>query len=298
MPELPEVETIRRDLIDYVKGKKIKSVTILNKKTVRNKAVFFVNYLRNRKIIEINRRGKLLIITLEKKKKEKENKFLLIHLKMTGQLIFVQGKKSIAGGHSLSKESFSKAVGGALPNKHTRVIFTFVGNSFLYFNDLRLFGYLEIVSSEKVEQIKVNNYGPEPLSSDLTVSYLKTLLKNRTSCIKALMLNQKIIAGLGNIYVDEALFLAGIKPQRPGKSLKTKEIERLIISINSVITKAIDNRGTTFNNYVDSHGEKGNFTKLLQVYGRQGEICFRCGKIIEKCRLAGRGTHYCPNCQK
>ncbi|MDD2354089.1 MAG: bifunctional DNA-formamidopyrimidine glycosylase/DNA-(apurinic or apyrimidinic site) lyase [Patescibacteria group bacterium] len=298
MPELPEVETIRRDLVDFIKGKKIKSVIINNKKTVRNKAAFFVSYLTNRKILDIDRRGKLLIIALEKKDDEKEGQFLLVHLKMTGQLIFVQGRKSVAGGHSLSEGSFLKAIGGALPNKHTRVIFVFAANAFLYFNDLRLFGYLEIVSRKRMEEIKAKNYGPEPLSPDLTISYLKTLLKNRTSSIKAILLNQKLVAGLGNIYVDESLFLAGIKPQRVGKSLKTKEIEKLIKSINKVIAKAIDNRGTTFNNYVDSQGKKGNFTRLLKVYGRQGAICLRCGKVIEKCRLAGRGTHYCPNCQK
>ena len=298
MPELPEVETIRRDLLQHIKGERIESAKLITNKTVRNQAVFFVNYLKNRKIEDISRRGKLLIFELEYKRGEKENKFMFIHLKMTGQLIFVKGDKSLAGGHSLSDKSFEKAVGGSLPNKHTRVIFYFSNNSILFFNDLRRFGYVEIIDKEKLDKILLENYGPEPLTLDLTVDYLQSILKNRTANIKAILLNQKLIAGLGNIYVDEALFLAKIKPQRLGKSIRKDEIKRLCKSIDDVIEKAIYNRGTTFNNYVDSQGKKGNFVNFLKVYGRGKQTCYQCGRLIRKVKLAGRGTHYCPNCQK
>lgn len=298
MPELPEVETIRRDLVQHIKGESIKNAKLITSKTVRNQAVFFVNYLKNRKVKDITRRGKLLVFELEHKRGEKENKFMLIHLKMTGQLIFVKGKNSLAGGHSLSDKSFEKAIGGALPNKHTRVIFYFSSSSILFFNDLRRFGYVEIVDKKKLDKILLENYGPEPLTLGLTVDYLQNIFKNRTANIKSILLNQKLIAGLGNIYVDEALFLAKIKPERLGKSLGKDEIKRLHHAINNVIEKAIYNRGTTFNNYVDSQGKKGGFVSFLQVYGRGNKACYRCGELIKKVKLAGRGTHYCPNCQK
>lgn len=293
MPELPEVETIRIDLEKFLPGKEISSLEILSPKTVKNNTAFFKKKLLGHKFSKISRRGKLLFFQMTN-----SNDFLLIHLKMTGQLIYLNKKNRISGGHSLSEESFETAVGGALPNKYTRLYFVFKDGGQLFFNDLRKFGYLRIVNQEELEKIITENYGPEPLDRKLNASYLAHIFAKRLRPIKSLLLDQKLIAGLGNIYVDESLFLAGIRPNRLGKSISKKEIEKLVLSIKRVIRLALKNRGTTFNNYLDSQGKKGNFSRLLNVYGRGGEKCYHCGQKIKKMKLGGRGTHYCLNCQK
>jgi len=319
MPELPEVETIRRDLAASLIGRKLAKVELLNLKTAKNDAAFFVNALSGRSFENIERYGKLLAFRLNESKASSLNKsktsqsqntlvstdYLLVHLKMTGQLILEGGGKQLAGGHSLSEKSFSAAVGGALPNKHTRAIFIFQKDAGtktapcrLFFNDLRKFGYLKIVSEAELKKIVAASYGPEPLAPEFTVLYLTDLLRSRKTNIKALLLNQKLIAGLGNIYVDEALFLAGVRPDKIASSLKLEEIKKLQTAIKRVITQAIAARGTTFSNYVDSSGRKGNFSRLLKVYGRASEPCVQCGKLLVKKKLAGRGTHFCPICQK
>lgn len=293
MPELPEVETIRLDLEKTLVAKKIVSLQILSANTVKHTKSFFNKKLLGFNFSEISRRGKLLIFKISG-----ADNFLLVHLKMTGQLIYLEGKNKIAGGHSLKEGSFLEAVGGDLPNKHTRVVFNFEDNSQLFFNDLRKFGYLKIIDGGELVKILAENYGPEPLKKELDEKYLKQIFKNRLRPIKNLLLDQKIIAGLGNIYVDEALFLAGILPTRSAKSLKSLEVTNLVKAIKNVIALALKKRGTTFSDYLDSKGRKGNFSKFLKVYGRQDECCFNCGKEIIKIKLGGRGTHYCAKCQK
>jgi formamidopyrimidine-DNA glycosylase len=298
MPELPEVETIRRDLAESIVGSEIVAVKILFLKTAKNDAAFFVKALINHKIEDIGRTGKLLSLKIKQKKGETENLYLLVHLKMTGQLILTSKSKKIVGGHSLNEHSFESSVGGELPNRHTRAIIEFKNGDKLFFNDLRKFGYLKIVDELEFKKIIVAGYGPEPLSPNLSVKYLTAKLKNKKKNIKAFLLDQKMIAGLGNIYVDESLFLAKIKPMRLAGSLKLIEIKSLYLAINKIIKKAIANRGTTFNNYVDSSGRKGNFSRLLSVYGRGKLPCLKCKKALVKTKLAGRGTHYCDYCQK
>lgn len=293
MPELPEVETLRRDLEKVLLHKKISSLEVLTVKTARNGAAFFKKNLVSQKIKSIARKGKLMVFEISS-----PNTFLLAHLKMTGQFIYLEKDKQIVGGHSLKEGNFFESIGGSLPNKHTRVIFNFADQSVLFFNDLRKFGYLKIVNRKELDLILLNNYGPEPLTPELSSDYLSKTLKNRTRTIKAILLDQKIIAGLGNIYVDEALFLSGIRPERKSSSLKLKEIEVLIKNINKVITQSLKHRGTTFKDFRDAKGNKGNFSKLLKVYGRGGKKCYRCGNEIVKIKVAGRGTHYCPVCQK
>jgi formamidopyrimidine-DNA glycosylase len=291
MPELPEVETIRRDLSTLL-GNKIVALKIFSPKTASHSAAFFVKTLVGQKLVKIERRGKLLILSLA------NGFFLLIHLKMTGQLIFQSAKIKIVGGHSLGEGLYDKSVGGKLPNKHTRAVFYFSNGGELFFNDLRKFGYLKLVKKPELEEILKNNYGPEPLTPEFSAGRLREIIKIRKTNIKAVLLNQKLIAGLGNIYVDEVLFAAKISPKRIASKLKFAEISLLVKEINRLIKKAIEYRGTTFNNYVDSRGRKGNFSKLLKVYGRGGEKCLICGRAILKVKLAGRGTHYCSNCQK
>ena len=294
MPEMPEVETIAADLSDKLSGQKIISVDLISPKSAKNAPAFFKKKLIGASLKKISRRGKLLIFELS------EN-YLLIHLKMTGQLIYVDQKTSIAGGHSLNdrkNSSFAESVGGKLPNKYTRVVISFKNGAQLFFNDLRRFGYLKIVTPGELALILKNSYGPEPLTPEFTFKYLEKLLAKRKTKIKALLLDQKLVAGLGNIYVDEALFASGIRPDRLALSLKSAEIKKLFLAINFLIKKAIKHRGTTFSNYVDSKGQKGNFSKFLKVYGRKDEKCVSCGGPIRKIKLAGRGTHYCPHCQK
>jgi formamidopyrimidine-DNA glycosylase len=286
MPELPEVQTIIDDLNKIILNKKIKKVDILLSKIVKGTNKNFINTLKNNGFQSISRRGKFIIISL------KSNKFLIIHLRMTGQIIYVQDNNLVAGGHSDRNNNYS------FPNKQTHLIITFNDNSQLFYNDQRQFGFLEIVSQKEVDILK-NRLGVEPLSAKFTLGNFKSLLKGKKRNIKAFLLDQSCIAGLGNIYVDESLFLAHILPSRLMNSLKEKEIKDLHQSIKKVLRQAIKHRGTTFNNYKDAHGRKGSFINKLKVYGQENKKCVRCKKgIIKKTRLAGRGTRYCSNCQK
>jgi formamidopyrimidine-DNA glycosylase len=293
MPELPEVETVRQDLAKHLIGARFSQIKIIDFKNVAPQATFLAKFLKGKEILDIKRKGKLLIVDLKDGKRH-----LLFHLKMTGQLVLKGEKESLAGGHSLSEESFSEAVGGVLPNKFTRAIFEFRNGDILFFNDMRKFGYIKLVDEKDLALILQNNYGPEPLDRGFNFEYLKSVLKNRKAPVKAVILNQKLIAGLGNIYADESLFLAGIRPWRLASSLTTEEIRILVKVTKEVIKKAILARGTTFKDFVDGKGNKGGFVKQLKVYGRQGQKCRVCLDIILKKKIAGRGTHYCPSCQK
>ena len=293
MPELPEVETVRRDLLANLLDKKITGVTVLNDKTVSGSIKNFLKILSGSFFVDILRRGKLLIFKLKQK-----DSYLLVHLKMTGQLIYLSDNSMIAGGHSLRAQSFEKSVGGKLPNKHTRVIINFKDKSRLFFNDLRKFGYMRVVNKEELETFIAKNYGPEPLSADFTLVGFNAQLKRRRRSIKAVLLDQKVVAGLGNIYVDEVLFAAGVRPMRLAAELTKPEITKIYQAILKILPQAIKYRGTTFSNYVDSQGKKGNFSTKLQVYGRGKEKCYRCGRELIKTKIAGRGTHYCSYCQK
>lgn len=309
MPELPEVETIRRDLAVAILNRHIASVDILSPKTASHSAAFFKKVLVGRKIIKVGRRGKLLIFKLSlvasmRKKGKTVGKridYLLIHLKMTGQLIYSDKKNKIAGGHSLMAGGHSLNVSNELvelPNKHTRAILTMDNGGRLFFNDLRKFGYLKLVSGSELEKLLENNYGPEPLTPAFTFPAFQKSLSRTNVKIKAALLNQKLIAGLGNIYADEVLWAARISPERPTKKVTLAELKKLFAAINKIISLAIKQRGTTFSDYVDSRGRRGNFSKFLKVYGRGGEKCPNCHNPLKKQKIAGRGTHYCPKCQK
>lgn len=289
MPELPEVETIRRDLEKKIAKNKIKGIEILAAKSVHNKSSEFLKVLVDNNFSHIERRGKLLMFALDKAGKYG---YMLVHLRMTGQLIYRHKKQLLAGGHSQT------AMDTAVPNKFTRVVFTFSDGGQLFFNDLRRFGYLKLVSVEEKEKIVKNNFGIEPLTPDYTLESFSNLFKKRQTNLKALLLNQKLISGIGNIYADEACFDAHILPFRKVFTLTKEEIKKLFHTIEHVLKLSIKNRGTTFNNYVDSDGQTGSHINFLNVYGRDGEKCKRCKNIILKKKHAGRGTHYCPKCQK
>lgn len=284
MPELPEVETIKNDLRKKILNVKIIKVDIRLNKIVKNSTLFFVKTIENNSITKIERRGKLIIFYLN------NNLFLLVHLKMTGQLIYI-GKDFIVGGHSQTGTINN------LPNKYSHVIFIFKDNSKLIYNDVRQFGYLEIVNKEELEK-RLLGFGVEPLSRDFTFKKIKKILYNKKTNIKAFLLNQKYIAGIGNIYADEILFAAGVSPKRKTSSLKEKEIQKIFNATKEILKKAIKYRGTTFNDYRDAEGKKGKFFKMLKVYGRENEKCLDCQEVIKKIKVAGRGTRICEKCQK
>jgi len=296
MPELPEVETVRRDLSKYLVGARFTTIKFIDFNNVAPAAAFLARFLKGAEIIALRRRGKLLIFDLEKT--GKTEKHLLFHLKMTGQLIFTRGKKLKAGGHSLAGKNLADNIGGELPNKYTRAYFNFDSGGSLYFNDLRKFGYIRLVNNSELAEILFNNYGPEPMDKEFTVDWLSRLFAKRTAPIKAVILNQKLIAGLGNIYADESLFAAKINPRRSANTLKPAEVKELHKAIITIIDQAIKARGTTFRNYVDANGREGSFINFLQVYQRDKLPCYRCGRIIQKIKVGGRGTHYCKYCQK
>ncbi len=286
MPELPEVETIRRGLLAKILHKNIASVEVRKKSLVKSQLNFFKKNLQHNKFIDIKRIGKLLIWQLSK-----GEHYLLVHLKMTGQLIYVVGDKIIAGGHNLPNL-------GKLPNKYSHIIIHFTDGSRLFFNDLRQFGYFKLHPKKHHQQI-ADQFGIEPLTPDFTLANFSKALGKRKTSIKAVLLNQKLIAGLGNIYVDEICFRSQVRPTRSVSSLSKIEIKKLYSACLYIIKQAIAHRGTTFSDYLDTDGKVGNYEKYLKVYGRAGEKCLRCHKgIIKKVKLAGRGTHYCQNCQK
>jgi len=299
MPELPEVETIRRDLKRVItvpradkKSKRITSVEVRKKRIIKGEVKKFQDAFKSNFFKDIRRIGKLLIFVLGR-----GDKFMFTHLKMTGQLVYLCPEdaskctaKIVAGGHGEPKLD-------KLPSKYSHVIFNFADGSRLFFNDLRQFGYLEVVNKDRLKQVE-NDYGVGPLTSAFSFQKLKKILASRKAPIKAILLNQKLIAGIGNIYADEILFAARVRPQRSAGSLNDKEIKKIFKATPLILKKAIKYRGTTFNNYVDSSGRRGNFSQKLKVYGRAGGKCRGCAGVVKKIKLAGRGTHYCPECQQ
>ena len=284
MPELPEVETIRRGLESAVINKQIVDLQVTKPKLLRNQRAYFLNTLKNNSISSINRIGKLLIFVLAD-----EQNYLLVHLKMTGQLIYTKGNQMVAGGHK-------QAIEGELPNKYSHIIFHFADDSKLFFNDMRQFGYMELV--EDVELI-IKKYGIEPGTKNFTWVNFQKIFVNRKITIKSLLLNQQIVSGIGNIYADEICYRAKVRPDRKVNTLTVVEKKKIFTATKYIIEKAVEKRGTTFSDYRDTSGQPGNFVKFLKVYGRDGQKCMGCRQEnIKKVKLGGRGTHFCSRCQK
>lgn len=287
MPELPEVETIRRDLSKVLVGKKITDVQIIHKSPIQGSANKFRKAFLGKKVKQIERIGKLMMLDMS------DDNFLLVHLKMTGQLIYRHGHKIIEGGHNLPVLEEKD-----LPTKYTLVIWKFNDGSQLYFNDMRKFGYLKIVDKKEKEKI-VAKYGIEPLTKNFTLANFKKVLAKRKTSIKSVLLNQALVAGIGNIYADEICFSAGIRPDSSVVRMKDADIKKVFAASESILKKAIAHKGTTFRDYVNAHGSKGNFSDYLKVYQRVGEKCLRCKEgIITSKKIRGRTSHYCPVCQK
>ncbi len=287
MPELPEVETVRLQLLHKILNKPIAKIKVFNEKMVGNDTNF-AKKLIGKSFDNIDRIGKLLIFSF----KNEEDLFLLTHLKMTGQFFYVDKQEVVGGGHS-SRTDDSKD----LPNKHTRITFNFEDGSSLFFNDMRMFGYMKIANAKEVQTAKAK-FGQEPISDDFDYQKFSEKIKRKNTAIKATLLDQTLVAGLGNIYVDEALFLAGVLPIRKTSEVSEKEIKSIIKAGGKVMKKSITYGGTTFQHFVDTGGETGNYTDFLKVFGKQNTPCPKCKTLIQKTRVAGRGTHFCPNCQK
>lgn len=299
MPELPEVESIRLGLKRKILESKILLVEILKPKIIagngtkriasKAKTEAFKKVVTGKRIKNIERVAKNLIFELNDKS------ILIIHLKMTGQLVFVDKKKNkTLGGHPIT-ESYIED----LPNKHTCLVFKLnTGN--LFYNDVRMFGYIlyykNILEVEKAGHFK--KLGLDPFQKEFTLSYFKKETKKKNKNIKAAFLEQGVVTGSGNIYTDEICFASEVLPSRNCKTLTDKEISLLYKNLKKILTLAIKHGGSSVSNYLLVDGEKGNYTRLHKVYGKAGKKCSLCKKILEKEIIAGRTTVFCKNCQK
>lgn len=289
MPELPEVETIRLGLEKYLKSARLEAVEVRLPKMFSGDP----KLIEGLSVVGVRRFGKGLVIDFER------DYCLAVHVKMTGQLIYVgKGEK---GSYDRQK------VGGELPNKHTHVMLKFKDKSeklkidqekgTLYYNDIRQFGWMKIVKSEKLkDESFFGSLGPEPLK-DLTLEVFERILKSSGTPIKTLLMDQKRIAGVGNIYANDALFLAKIHPKRKANSLKEKESEALFNSLEKVLRKGLEVGGASEWQFVNADGQTGGYQNFFQIYGKVGKPCPNCGTKIEKVTLGGRGTFFCPECQ-
>jgi formamidopyrimidine-DNA glycosylase len=281
MPELPEVETIKLGLQKYLVGREIKDIEIRVPKLFDGNKEDVIGA----KIVGLKRIGKGLIIELN-------NDFVLaVHLKMTGQLIYSD--------KSTQNLALSPKVGGrTLPSGYSHIIFTLDNGAYLYYNDLRQFGWIKVVKKDELMQIPFfKEMGPEPLK-DLTLEKFAKIALGSNLTIKVLLMDQKKIGGIGNIYANDALFEAKIDPRRKAKSLKSEEIKKLYDSILKVLQASLDYGGSSDENFVNALGQEGNYQKHALVYGREGEKCSVCKGLIQRIKLGGRGTFFCPACQK
>lgn len=288
MPELPEVETIRLGLITLLPGRTVTGVDSDNAKSFPNAKSDVAQFLIGASVRNVRRRAKVLIIDFD------SDYSLIIHLKMTGQLVFRANDDSTRFGAGHPTGSLI----GELPDTSTRVTLDF-GDSKLFFNDQRKFGWVRLVPTLEIPEIDFfRKVGPEPLADDFTASdFIARLERRQKTNIKAVLLDQTVIAGVGNIYADESLFAAGIHPLTLVKDVPQAKLEKLFHELQAVLRLSIEKGGSTDRNYVDAKGKKGSYLTFAKVFRRNGQPCLSCGTIIEKSRVAGRGTHTCPTCQ-
>lgn len=291
MPELPEVETVSKQLSAVLPGQVISSLLVLAKKSFKGE----VSRIVGQKVLSVKRRAKVLNICLT------GEVHLLVHLKMTGQLIYIPQKSN------LKSQKLNRIVGGhptedwvgELPSKHTRVVLE-LSKGTLFFNDQRLFGWVKVVEESDLEN-EHRNYGPDIIDTQrVTSSYFYKQLQASRVSIKVVILEQKRIAGVGNIYANDALFDAGINPRRQAGSLTRRESDALLSSLQKVMNLGISLGGASETNFLHINGMGGKYQEHFLVYKKSGQKCGRkgCKGVIEKIQLRGRGTYYCPLCQK
>lgn len=317
MPELPEVETVRRGLHELIIGRTVKKVVHDTPKSFPNAETDVGAFLIGASIVAVRRRAKVLLIDLS------TEHTLVIHLKMTGQLVFINdarvGTSEPASfrGRGEDSELISESSGGVnpslrfgaghpndsligeLPDRSTRVTLTFTDGSHLYFNDQRKFGWMRLMPTIEVPNIDfMQKVGPEPLEADFTPDQFRERFKRRAkSPVKAAMLDQTVVAGVGNIYADESLWGAKLHPLTKVGDVSAAEFALLYTALRHVMNLAIEKGGSTDKNYVNAEGKRGSYMDFARVFRREGLPCPRCGTTIIKFRAAGRGTHICPQCQ-
>lgn len=287
MPELPEVETVRRGLNRLIVGKQIMSVECLCEKSLPVATSDIRAFIDRAVIKQVRRRAKMLIVDLD------NDYSLLIHLKMTGQMVY-RGDENWGGGHP--NDSFLNS----LPDRSTRVVLNLSGDNKLFFNDQRKFGWIKLYPTSQVDELPtIVKLGPEPLVGDPWPEFLKRIRRHQSMSIKPAILDQTTIAGVGNIYADESLWLAKIHPQTKVASLTDDDLKRLLDGIIQSMTESLSAGGSTARNYVKADGSRGDYLeKFAAVYKRNDQPCKRCGRDIVKIKVAGRGSHYCPYCQQ
>ena len=299
MPELPEVENLRIGLEREIKNQKILSAEVRlpklvsgtgnKRKASKAKAAEFISVVVGRKITAVERRAKNLIFKLS------DGSAILVHLKMSGQFVYKPNKKgkSVEGGH------FSNESNVSLPSKHSHIIFKLTDGT-LFYNDARTFGYLiyykNLAALNNSETLK--KLGPEPLGKEFTLKYFESALATKKKNLKSALLGQEIVVGLGNIYVDEVCFIAGVNPARITNTLKPEEVEKLYNAIRKILPHAIKLGGSSVATYMLLDESRGNFAREHKVYGKDGDPCVSCKKPLSKRTLAGRTTVFCKNCQK
>ena len=287
MPELPEVETVRRGLSELIIGKTVHTETHDTAKGFPNAPDDVSRFLVGATITDVRRRAKVLMIDLSTKYS------LIIHLKMTGQLVFV-GETRFGAGHP------NDSLVNELPDKSTRVTLTFTDGAKLFFNDQRKFGWMRLMPTVEIPNIDfMQRVGPEPLSDNFTPKeFMQRFARRGKTNIKAALLDQSVVAGIGNIYADESLWGAKIHPKRLVNTITEQEFELLFHEMREVMNLAVEKGGSSNHTYVNAEGKKGSYMDFARVFRREGLACPRCGTTIEKLRVAGRGTHICPFCQQ
>ncbi len=287
MPELPEVETVRRGLSNLIVGKSIKSVWHDWPKSFPNAETDVETFLIGAQVKDVRRRAKVLLVDLS------SDYSLVVHLKMTGQMVF-RGKEVFGAGHP------NDSLVGELPDKSTRVVLDFTDKSRLFFNDFRKFGWVRLLPTVEIPNIDfMQKVGPEPLSDEFTPAvFIERVRKRNNTTIKAAILDQTVLAGIGNIYADEGLWGAKIHPAERVRDISDKRLALLHKELRFVLELSIEKGGSTDRNYVNAEGKKGSYISFARVFRKEGTPCQRCGTVIEKIRVAGRGTHVCPYCQR
>jgi formamidopyrimidine-DNA glycosylase len=287
MPELPEVETVRRGLNTLLPGRRVEAVEYDWPKSFPNVRADVDRFLVGSEITKVARRAKVLLIELSSKYS------LVVHLKMTGQLVFVGPDERFGAGHP------NDSLVGTLPDRSTRVTLAFTDGSRLFFNDQRKFGWMRLMPTAEVVNLDFfRKVGPEPLADDFNAKVLEERARRRAgSTIKAVLLDQTVLAGVGNIYADESLWGARIHPTTRAGNLTSAQYCALYNELVHVLKLAIKEGGSTDRNYVDAEGRKGSYLRFARVFRREGQPCPRCGATIVKSKVACRGTHTCPVCQ-
>ena len=289
MPELPEVEVVKRSLINKIQNLIVKAVKIKD-----GRLRYEIDRKKIKKIIglklkKISRRSKYLLFFFDK------NVIMLVHLGMTGKFFFINNKKT------KYKTSFYYNLNDDKDKKHDRLIFNLSNNQTLIYNDVRKFGFIKFFENNNLDDIThIKNLGPEPLSAQFNINYFRNYILKRNRTVKDILMDQKFVSGLGNIYVNEILFYSGIRPVRKVNRLSNNDIKKIIKFTKKIITKAIILGGSSVKDFSSSSGKKGSFQQYFSVYGKKGEKCSskNCRNNIIKIVLANRASFYCAKCQK